>query len=98
MSMNLEVRQQQICVQLSLRINHMIQDVNFARSVCVKLLFNCSTATRSRRSGADVSPSHATALSRPVYESSFRTSEEEYEASHNRPPDHRKLLGDRRVR
>jgi len=80
-STNLEIRQQQSCRQFTLRTVTMIQDANSAfRQINPRLLRNCYR----RCSTADVSPPYAATLARPVYESSsFWTSAEAYETSHN---------------
>jgi len=59
----------------------MVQDVNSA----FRQISPCSTSAQllRGRGAAYGSPAFAATLLRPVYESSFRTSKEKYDTSHN---------------
>jgi len=79
MSMNFEIRQQQRCIEVTLRANTVIQGVNSAFSsdnkVHVKLMLNCYTVVLPQ--------THAANLPCPVFKSSFWAPNEVYETSHN---------------
>ena len=83
-SMNLEIRQQWSCTQVTFWSNTMIRYTKSAFLLDQSALNFCSTTTRlQRRNSQTSSPPYAAAVLRVVYESSFWTSKEEYKTSHN---------------
>jgi len=79
--MNLEIRQQHTCTQLTLHASTMIQHVNSAFSPGRSVII-CSISAQPLHgcSGA----AHAATIPRPVYESSSYTSTGEYETFYSR--------------
>jgi len=91
-SLDIEIRQQQSCIQFKLRTNEMIQDANLAFSPNQSVL-NIRTSAQLLHacSATDASPAYIrrlrrSTLPRPVHESSSWTSKEVYEMSHNPAP------------